>query len=186
MSTASARLFTALWPDDALRAAFVAQRERWMLPKAARRVHAERLHLTLHFIGDLERERIAPLRAALRDVPVEPFELVLDRTVVWGRDVASLLASAVPPELRRLHAAAGAVLERAGVPAEQRPWQPHVTLARRAGAVPPPAEPFVLRWRIDEFVLVESELRPPARYVVLERYSRTSATGCAPKSARSR
>ena len=185
-TTPSARLFTGLWPDDALRAAIVAQRERWTLSNSAQCVRPERLHMTLHFIGDVARDRVEALRAALRDVPVEPMDFVLDASALWRRDVASLRPRRVPAALPRLHEAVGAALVAQGIEIERREWRPHVTLARRAGDATAPPEPFSLRWRPDGFVLVESELRPPARYVVLEHYSRTSATGLVPKSGRSR
>ena len=176
------RLFAALWPDDALREAIVAQRAQWSWPKQAQRVRAERLHLTLHFIGNVASERVDVLQQALRAVDVEALDLALDTAAVWRNGVASLLPQAPPAELLRLHAASGAALAAAGVELERRPYRPHLTLARRAFGAVAPAAPFALPWRSDAFVLVESGLR----YTVIERYPRTSATGSAPKSARSR
>ena len=179
------RLFTALWPDDALRAALLAQRERWTLPKGAQQVRGERLHLTLHFIGDLPHERLPVLREAFGDVRVEPIAFVLDTNEVWRNGVASLRASELPAALQRCFDHVGTALDAAGIELERRAWKPHVTLARRATGALPPAEPFAIEWRADGFVLVESV--PGGRgYVVQGRYSRTSATASAPKSARSR
>jgi len=118
-------------------------------------------------------------------VPVEPLALVLDRREVWPNGVASLQSREQPPALRRLHRASGDALAAAGVALERRPWKPHVTLVRRASGALLPQEPFALGWSADAFVLVESK-PGGGGYVVLDTYPRTSATGSAPKSARSR
>jgi 2'-5' RNA ligase len=165
-----ARLFVALWPDDALRSAIAALRDAWRWPKTAQVVRDERLHLTLHFLGDVERARIAPLVDRLRAVPMEPIELRLERCVRWRNGVASLQPRAVPPALARLHVAVGDALIAVGLTPEARPFRPHVTLARRAFDAEAPSAPFVLDWRASDFVLVESTLRGPrSRYEIVER-----------------
>ena len=77
----TARLFVALWPDDALRAAIAAERGRWGWTKTAAPVRDDKLHLTLQFIGDAARERLPAIAAALRGVALGdlvPIRFVLD------------------------------------------------------------------------------------------------------------
>jgi 2'-5' RNA ligase len=57
-----------------------------------------------------------------------------------------------------------------GVPLEARPWQPHVTLARRAEGALAPDDGRALRWRVRGYVLVESRLGSNGGYRVLRRY----------------
>jgi 2'-5' RNA ligase len=153
---ATARLFVALWPDDALRRLLAEQAGHWDWPRSARRVAPENLHLTLHFLGSQPRGCIAKIDRLLRQVPSRPFELVLQAANVWHRGVAVLQPLEMPRELTDLHAALGAGLHRIGIAPERRPWLPHVTLARRARGAEPSAVGLPLRWYAESAVLVES------------------------------
>jgi len=95
----------------------------------------DRMHLTLQFIGEADPPRTQAIEQALAppfDVP--PFEMVFGVTgvfpdprrprVIW----AGLTAGAQP--LRELQQQVAARLAAAGVAAEDRPFQPHLTLAR--------------------------------------------------------
>ena len=160
-----ARLFIALWPDPAERAALAAWRDAWTWPRHATPVRTERLHATLHFLGEVPAERIAPLKAALR-VPAAPFTLAFGHGALWQHGIAVLEPAAVPEALLNLHDALGQVLERLALPVDQRPYRPHVTLARRAaGAVAPDAGPPI-RWPVGHYALVSSA----DGYTVLQRY----------------
>lgn len=154
--SASLRLFIGLWPTPAVHAAVLAQADAWSWPASARRTRAERLHVTLHFLGEVAGERLPELRQALA-VDTQSFELVLDRQEVWPGGIAVLEASEVPPALATLHAALAQRLGALGLPVEARRYRPHVTLARKAtGARPPPGAAEV-RWRADgRYALVRS------------------------------
>ncbi|MGZ8260950.1 MAG: 2'-5' RNA ligase family protein, partial [Caldimonas sp.] len=134
-----ARLFTALWPDPALRARWSAARDAWCWPAGAKPVDDARLHLTLHFIGAFPRGRIAVLESALAALAIAPMHCTPLGPELWRGGIA-VLRVAGGPELVDLHGAIGAVLPGLGVALDPRPFAPHVTLARRArGAVPPAA-----------------------------------------------
>lgn len=163
---AVARLFIALWPDDAVREALVARQRAWHWPRGAARTAAPRLHATLHFLGDVARERLPALQDALR-VPMGPFELTLDRDERWSGGLAVLAASQQPSELLDLHATLATVLQAQGLRSEHRPYRAHVTLARRAAGASPPATASPIRWAIDAYELVESRL--PGGYERLAR-----------------
>ena len=75
MRAERARVFFALWPDapvrDALsQAGAVAQAEC-----GGKATPSDKIHLTLVFIGDVERSSIAALRECADRVEAEPFEL---------------------------------------------------------------------------------------------------------------
>lgn len=163
------RLFIAIWPDERLRRAIASWQRDWNWPPHAARVKPERLHLTLHFLGDVPADRLPHLAQAIR-VPFEAFTLELDRAEVWPNGVAVLRPQAQPEALLRLQAGLGRPLVELGLPLEERPYRAHVTLARRArGATPPPLRQ-ALRWRADAgYVLVRS-LPGGAGYQVLERF----------------
>ena len=148
------RLFLALWPTDATRAALLAHAQAWAWPAAARPTPPERLHLTLHFLGSVDAGLVPALQKGL-DLAWDGCELLLDRPQVWPGGIAVLEAGEVPPALARLHARLGERLEGIGVAVDARRYRPHVTLARKAfGAQPAPGP---VRWQARPgFALVQS------------------------------
>jgi RNA 2',3'-cyclic 3'-phosphodiesterase len=164
-----ARLFIALWPEPDVCRALQAWSRQWPGAAATKPVPAQRLHLTLHFLGDVPRAQMPGLRAALA-LPFTPFALSLTRAALWPGDIAVLEPEQVPASLIRLHAAIGQTLQRLALPTESRQFRPHVTLARRAGkATVPPRGPAV-RWPVRGFALVESEPPLGGEYRIVQRY----------------
>ncbi|HMW55862.1 MAG TPA: RNA 2',3'-cyclic phosphodiesterase [Accumulibacter sp.] len=165
-----ARLFLALWPAHAENSALLGYQQQWLWPKGSSPVPAERLHLTLHFIGPVERSRLEAVNAGLQ-VAMTPFELHLTQAAIWPRGLAVLQASTVPEALKELHCRLGKALQALALPVESRPFRPHVTLARRAaGSIAPSAAPALL-WQIDSYVLVESLPNAAGGYLIQRSYS---------------
>lgn len=166
----STRLFLALWPTPALDAPLGDYRRQCRWPKNALPVKADRLHLTLHFIGAVEHERLGEVAAGLH-VEVEPFELSLRRAAIWPNGVAVLQADETPDALRRLHEQLGDALRALDLPVEKRPFRPHLTLARHAlGATLPGTAPQ-LRWPVTDYRLVASTLGAGGGYRLVKRYA---------------
>ena len=165
----TARLFFALWPDAQMRRALVERQRDWQWPSRARPTPAEKLHVTLHFLGDVARERIARLQALRGELPPGPYAaLRLDTAALWRNGIAVLESAAPPAGLATLQARLGALLRRDGFPTEPAGrFRPHVTLARAAAGASPPAAVTPLVWVAQEVVLVESRRHPPAGYQVL-------------------
>jgi RNA 2',3'-cyclic 3'-phosphodiesterase len=183
------RLFVALEIPEPVRRRVAGLRER--LPRA-RWVDPDVLHLTLLFLGEVAPEQVAELAGRLGQAfathPALPLRLAGGGTFPAGRPArVAWIGVAGPPELAPLQGAvvraarealelpassgapatarAAAALREAG----ERPFQPHVTLARCPSPWPRgaaekfaaafPAEigpPFVA----DRGVLVESRLSP--------------------------
>lgn len=181
------RLFLALWPDEAVRAALAAAlagpggqgRQRWPGDRA-RPVRCDNLHVTLAFLGSLDRRRQACIEQAMESVRVPPCELVLDRLGHWRRAQILWLGSAgTPAPLYDLVAQIRGIQQRCGLEAESRPWQVHMTLARRLRH--PPEDMTWLRpvrWPLTEFVLLETLPHPDGgvRYVPRRRWGLTGTT----------
>ncbi len=94
-------------------------------------------------------------------IAVTPFCVRFDTLDYWPRPkIASLVAQAVPPELRALVEQLNAVLRRSGVAVERRRYRPHITLVRKARPFEPMhfAQPLATNW--DGLRLVESISRP--------------------------
>lgn len=108
-------------------------------PRGVRPVRPAQLHLTLHFLGDVEDDRLAALQDALATVRHQPFTIAIRGTGVFpprGRPSVLWAGVAESPPLVELHAGIGAALEACGLEVERRPYAPHVTLARLTPAVP--------------------------------------------------
>lgn len=168
-----ARLFLAVWPEPTVRAQLSRRRDAWRWPLTARPVADDRLHLTLHFIGAFPRIDIGALDSSLAAVPVEPTTLRSRDEEVWPGGIA-VLRLATDTSLAALHRRLGAVLVEFGVALDDRPFSPHVTLARRARGAAPPGDPAAIQWRANGFVLVESLVAPCSGYRVLQSYGGAS------------
>lgn len=164
-----ARLFLALWPAPLEAEQLLRHMREWSWPGGCKRVRADRLHLTLHFLGAVDRQRVETIGGALQ-VPFRPFQLNLTDAAVWRRGLAVLQPTELPAALEELHARLGEALRTFGLTVEAQRFRPHLTLARRAaGAVPPPgAAP--LCWQVDGYALVESVLGANGGYQIRRSY----------------
>lgn len=155
--TATWRLFLGLWPPPGVRAAIEHVSTQWRWPAAARRTAPDRLHITLHFLGDVAVEQVPVLVEALRPLQWKGCTLELDRVEVWPGGIAVLEAGKVPPPLRQLHADLATVLAQLALPVESRRYRPHVTLARKAQGARPPVQPAAIGWPVaGGFMLLRS------------------------------
>jgi 2'-5' RNA ligase len=166
-----ARLFFACWPaEDAARA--LARLGGELATRLdGRAVPAEKIHLTLAFLGELAPERVAAAIGVASALRGDPFTLVLDRLGAFrNARVAWAGASAVDPGLVALQVLLEERLRAAGFAFEARPFKAHLTLARKVGralreeAMPPVA------WRVTDFALVRSE-SGTGRYTTMERWA---------------
>ena len=171
------RLFFALWPEPSVRARLVAHQRGWAWQPPARPTQADKLHLTLLFMDGVPADglddAIAAGEAAARDW--SDFDLVLDCPGVWRRGgIAHLAPDRPPAALGRLHDRLAAAARERGLPFDGRAYAPHVTLARRAEAMPLPEHPEPVHWAARGFCLVRSELGT-GRYRVLKAWRNHAA-----------
>lgn len=156
------RLFWALPAPEAFRTWMASlQGELRHRVRGARWADARQAHLTLCFLGEVEAP--GPVldagRRALAGLPVLPLE-ILDWMAFPRKGQARVLAVSLAPDTRLLEAHAR--LARAMAPfaaLEDRPFRPHLTLARFKEPVklpelpdPPPAP----AWRAERAVLFRS------------------------------
>lgn len=121
-------------------------------------MRAENLHITLAFLGAIERERFDDLIAAASTVRPQPLELVLDQPGYWKHNkIAWLGASEVPAALDATVADLRAALSAAGFRFDPKPFVAHITLLRDARAPRefPGLDP--VRWQAGGFALIASE-----------------------------
>jgi RNA 2',3'-cyclic 3'-phosphodiesterase len=98
----------------------------------ARWIDPENYHLTLRFIGDVDGHVGRDVMQMLGGVRRTAFQIVLDRLDQFGgKKPRAVFAGATPtPPLLELQAEHERLLQRIGLPPEQRKYAPHITLAR--------------------------------------------------------
>jgi 2'-5' RNA ligase len=148
------KLFYALWPDAATRAALA----RLPLPAGGRRMPEDQLHLTLAFLGMQPAALVPQLATVLDALPFAPIQMTIDRFGVFERPrivCAGMDPPAALPDLRRdLLQALLAVSPKLAVTGR---FTPHVTLMRN---LPQGKQPEALvqpiAWLADRMTLVAS------------------------------
>jgi 2'-5' RNA ligase len=172
------RLFVAIRPPAAVRAILLGAMGGI---SGARWQSDDQLHLTLRFIGEVDRHRAGDIHAALGAIHQAPFEIALSGIGAFERrgQAESVWAGVAPHEpLKSLHKKVDAALARVGVPPDERAYLPHITLARlkrasghvgnlleQSGGLSSPL------FTVADFALFESTLTPDgAVYAIVERY----------------
>ena len=187
------RLFVALRPPHSIRAALIAAMHGI---SGARWQDDDQLHLTLRFIGEVDRHRAEDIAATLgalhapaiaaRIAGVDLFEHQGRPHMIWAR-----VEPAEP--LTALHRKVDQLLSRVGVAPDPRAFVPHVTLARLNRGSGPVAPFLALHsdltseaFTFGHVTLYESEMghggsryHPVARYPLDPVESATSAAATA-------
>ena len=154
----SARVFFALWPDDAERAALAAWQPALHMLCGGLVIRAGTLHNTLAFLGDIGLHRLEALQLAVQEVDREAFELSFDAARYWGHNhIVYAAPDSVPPQLAQLVHILERHLIKHHFHFDKRPYKPHVTLLRHAqwSDAPLPEMQRVV-WQIRDFALVQS------------------------------
>ena len=128
--------------------------------------------MTLHFVGTVDSSVVDCMRQQSRAVEAEGVEITIDSCGRFaGARVGWIGCSALPGPLDRLHQDLGRQLMRCDYMPERRAFRPHVTVARKLGSAPSPIEFETLRWKVDNFVLLESRAAEQGvKYHVVETY----------------
>jgi len=136
-------------------------------PEGLRWVHADSLHLTLRFIGEVDGTTAEDIAASLSTLTSPAFDLQLGGVGCFShRRHGALWAGITPREpVAALAAKVDRAVQAAGLRAETRAFTPHVTLARWSGTAPD-VRPWLERhatlasppWRAGALVLYESRL----------------------------
>lgn len=168
------RVFFALGPDDATRAALAEAAALLTVRDGQPLAHAD-LHLTLAFLGEVPQQRLPALKAFAASLRHRAFDLDIAAAGWWrGSRVAWLAPLQVPAPLAALAAALRAGAGRAGDAAAH--YQPHVTVARHVRRPPGLLGPVRVVWPVRDFALFCSNSSgTEPRYQTLAQWPLTSA-----------
>jgi RNA 2',3'-cyclic 3'-phosphodiesterase len=170
-------MFFALWPEPAVQAGLAQHGRELQRQVGGRPTRQGSIHLTLAFLGDVALDRMEVVGAVGSRAEFEPFSFTLETAGCWGHNGVAWLGPRVTPKpLLSLVASLRGALRENGFRVEERPYAAHVTVVRKARCGPLDHTVVPVEWRVDEFVLVRSELNAEgARYVVIGRWPRASA-----------
>lgn len=164
------RLFFALWPDEDTRERFATLA---LDDITGRRVSRDNLHVTLAFLGAVDKHVRSCVEHVASQVRAPSFTLHLDDVGYWRKPrILWVRASRLPSPLVQLLSSLNDGLSTCGFKPERREYRAHITLARKVHKPIAHRSIDPIRWPIDSFVLVESRTLPAgARYQVLRTWS---------------
>ena len=175
------RLFAAIRPPDHIRDLLLDAMDdsadfRWQ--------DDEQLHLTLRFVGEVDRHVAADLSDALSRIRAAPFSLRVNKIGSFDHRASGAIWAGVEPKepVAALAAKIERVCQQVGLEPERRAFHPHITLARWKGRRTRELADFLDRRRdlasepfeVREFILFESQLsRHGAHYEEIAAYPLT-------------
>lgn len=138
---------------------------------SARWVGSEELHLTMRFIGEVDQETFSSIKTVLAGVKFPAFPLSICGVGHFppGRHPRVLWVGLGPCDpLIQLQQEIEIALLDAGITADERPFSPHITLARFKESVPAAVERFEKAhlefacpsFEVNHFILYSSVLTP--------------------------
>ena len=116
--------------------------------------------MTLAFLGSVDDAHVAEVERAAGEVAPRAMSLVLDQAGYWKHNrIVWAGASAVPPELEGLVLELRNALARSRIGFDPKPFASHVTLLREAREPRAMPELEPIRWEVDSFALLCSQLQ---------------------------
>ena len=168
----TARLFFAAWPAPELQESLGKLAQDLKRECGGRAIPAQNIHLTLAFLGDVARGRLARLEEIAMAVSGQRFELNVTRVEYWRHNrIVWAGVEHCPAALQELAARLEQALSPEGFRFDRRPYVPHITLLRDARGAPASTAIPAVTWRVHDFALVESVPRERGRvYEVLRAW----------------
>ena len=172
------RLFVAIRPPEEIRDLLIDAMDE---SPTLRWVSDDNLHLTLRFIGEVERPLANDIAAALERLRFERFALQIAGIGRFDRRNGGALWAGVEPRqpVTELAAKVERACQSAGLEPERRAFHPHITLARWSRRDEGAADSFVRRnshlasnpFEVADFTLFQSHLsRHGAHYAEVATY----------------
>jgi 2'-5' RNA ligase len=167
------RLFIALYPQTSVCKQLYRLTKDLVTATGGRAVPEPNLHLTLRFLGALDKSEQACIVEKLDRIQGQSFTLRF--AAVEHRKRQQMLWAIVADTPRALSGLAEEI-ERSsiecGFPASDHAFKPHMTLARKVRKTVRQQEIGSLETRIDEFCLVRSETLPQgSQYTILKTWA---------------
>lgn len=168
MFPVSKRLFVGLELPESCRETLAALNPRI---KGLRWLPADQLHLTMSFLGNIERVQEECLKRAFADVRVPPFFLPIQGIGTFGTPLPTVVWAGVGhghPHLFALHRHIQDAVLRENLEPDLKPFHPHITIGRARRVSRALLKPFLRKhtdsefglWKVTGFALYSSALSP--------------------------
>jgi RNA 2',3'-cyclic 3'-phosphodiesterase len=170
------RLFFALWPDEPQRRALEHAAAKSVRHCGGRPVPLANLHVTLAFLGSVASARIPELQRTAREQAARlaqkgPVTLTFARLAHWKEAQILCALTDEAPIARALAVALQEATASIGLSPDRKPFQPHVTLARKVARTFAVLRLRPVVWGFDAFALIDSRTEPSGPvYSVLDSY----------------
>lgn len=153
------RLFIAVNFDEQTKDKIVSVQNRLREHGKGNFSFRENLHLTLAFLGEVSRKQVESVKKAMEQVHVPKMELTFDRTGYFKRNGGDIwwIGLRKNDTLIKMQRELTEALRDAGFDIENRPYKPHLTLARRV----------VLRNKLEQDALLGSQFSTEADAISL-------------------
>jgi len=116
----------------------------------------ENIHLTLAFLGEIEPLEVENLINIMKTIKFDPFELEIDELGTFGRALWYCSVKQSHP-LKTLQSNLNKLLKDNNFPTDDRPYKPHITIARNLILNDQIFKPFeLIKERVTALSLMES------------------------------
>ena len=127
------KLFFALWPGDKQRQTLTQIQNDLKLAEFSRCTSPEKLHITLHFLGEVQSDRIPDLVEFVEETQFEPFHFDLNLVGVWPRN--RIVWCGTVSESDGIQSLVNTIQQDSPVRSKysgKKKFKTHITLARKA------------------------------------------------------
>ena len=172
ISSISKRLFFALWLDEEAVQNIQQYAIQNFLNCQGRILDKKNWHITLAYFGSSDAGTQSCLEEQAEKITSQPFELTFSKCGFWPNPkVAWLAPKEIPDTLKQLTEDLQKMIIPCGFKPEQREYQPHITLVRKAKYEPSLSESTPINLKVTKFCLVESKTAAEgAQYSILKSW----------------
>ena len=130
------------------------------------------LHITLEFLGEVSEEDQHALETKVSKLNSEPFDIELTRIGWWKKPQILWIGTTHSTKpLVKLVKSIKKCVKQQGLKTDDRPYKPHITIARKVKQVIVPKETFHIPWHVNSFALVVSKsVESGVEYQVLKEW----------------
>ncbi|NIQ13370.1 MAG: RNA 2',3'-cyclic phosphodiesterase [Candidatus Dadabacteria bacterium] len=166
-----ARLFFALWPDDVTRSKLNEVSEQF-INEGFRFVKKANLHMTLEFLGEVDSHNQKELILKAGKIRCKTFDMEFTHIDWWRKpQILWIGTSNIPNSLIHLVKSVKKCVKQQGLKTDDKPYKPHITIARKVKKVVIPKETIYVPWAVNSFALVVSRsVASGVEYQVLQEW----------------
>ena len=144
-------------PEQGVRDQLIEAVRSFPIVRGAQPISSDRLHVTLLFLGNVDRNTFKCLEKKVVQTPMQSFTIQLDLYGHFKHSKAIWVGcSSCPSKLNRLVNYLKSIAVQSEINFNSSFYEPHVTLFKEVMLADFPSAPVLISWKVDKFYLVES------------------------------